>query len=159
MSYQDEMNSYNKKVKLLQKVEALDRGAKGTQGNVSGVYLLGYDETMGTYLSDRCLAVGPLKMGLPDSYTINGQLGDYKIYLLNQTIDPKQDFIIIVRGSTARILLGYRLVLTINVGLGSDQVVRLSGGLTELLTKGNGVADKPLADLLHPEDDEIKSDF
>ena len=159
MNYKDEMNSYNKEVKLLQKVEALDRGAKGTQGVVSGIYLLGYDEALRTYLSNRCLAVGPLEMGLPDIYTINGQTGDYEIYLLDQTIDPKQDFIIIVRGSTARILMGYSLVLTVNVGVGSDQVVHLSGGLSELLAKGDGVADQPLIDFLHPEDNDIKSDF
>lgn len=159
MSYQQEKQAYNTKVELLKNVEVLDAGpGKGTPAKVAGVYLLSYKSSWRDY-DLKCLAAGPFDTNLTDRLVIKGQTGDYRIYLLDKELDPDSRIIIILRGTTARILISYGVVLTFNYACDPLSVRDLAATLAVLVLKDDTTLDKLLTDLLHPQEDKTESDF
>ena len=158
MNYQQEKQAYDDRVKRLQNVEALDEGPdKGTPVKVQGVYTLAYDKVFRSYTTDDCLAAGPFEANFNDLIAINGQFGDYDIYLLDKELDPEQRIIIIRRDETARILKDYGVSLTFNYGT-PIATRNMAAALAVLLLEDDTTVDEALTALINPQEDETKSD-
>ena len=160
MTYKQEKQDYEARCEALSRLAILDRGAgEGVPIKVDAIYSLSfYDEFQGYQVSD-CLASGPFEANFDDYYTIKNQTGDYTMYLLDKELDPKHKIVIIERGSTAKILEGWRLVLTINYNCTSETVRNLSSFLSLFILKDDKTLDEALLELLHPKKDNNKSDF
>lgn len=160
MNYLQAKHAYDDQVKRLQKIETLDKGPrKGTPAKVDAVYSLAFYDSLNAYTSSECLASGSFDVNFDKLVTINGQAGDYEIYLLDEYLDPEQKIIIIQRGTTARIIKGFSVDLTFDYNCTPDATLNLAASLAILLLKGDTTVDKALIDLLHPRKDELKSDF
>ena len=159
MNYQQEKQAYDDRVKRLQKIEVLDEGpGKGTPAKVESVYSLAFYEGLRTYASSECLAAGPFDVNFDERNTINGQLGDYKIYVLDEKLDPEQKIIIVQRGTTARIIKDYGVELTFNYDCTSETTRNLAAALAILLLEDDTTVDEALIALINPQEDETKSD-
>ena len=144
----------------MQHVKVLDEGPdKGTPAKVAAVYTLTYNDNFRAYRVKNCLAVEPFDANFDKRTTINGQLGDYKIYLLDKELDPKQKIIIVQRGTTARIIKDFGVDLTFDYNCTPDDTLNLAAALAILHLRDDTTVDKALVDLLHPRKDETKSDF
>ena len=159
-NYQQEKQAYNERVKLLENIKILDRGpGKGTPVKVAAVYMLKYDDNFMGYHIKSCLAVGPFEANFDDRLVINGQLGDYEIYLLDKKLDSDQRIVIVQRDTTARIVKDLRVVLTFNYDCTPLNVQKLAAGLAKLVLDDNTTVDKALTALINPKKDDRKSDF
>ncbi|MEE6678649.1 hypothetical protein [Limosilactobacillus fermentum] len=159
MNYQQEKQAYDDRVKRLQNIEALDEGPdKGTPAKVEGVYSLAFDEVFHSYTCSECLASGPFDANFDKRTTINGQLGNYTIYVLDENLDPEQKIIIVQRGETARILKNLGVILTVNYNCTTDTVRNLAAALAILLLEDDTTVDEALTALINPQEDETKSD-
>ncbi|MGG6996886.1 UNVERIFIED_CONTAM: hypothetical protein HCY01_09515 [Limosilactobacillus fermentum] len=159
MNYQQEKQAYDDRVKRLQKIEVLDEGpGKGTPAKVESVYSLAFDEVFHSYTCSECLAAGPFDANFDKRTTINGQLGDYTIYVLDEKLDPEQKIIIVQRGETARILKNLGVILTVNYNCTTDTVRNLAAALAILLLEDDTTVDEALTALINPQEDETKSD-
>ncbi|AZA20844.1 MAG: hypothetical protein DQL95_11290 (plasmid) [Lactobacillus helveticus] len=159
MNYQQEKQAYDDRVKRLQKIEVLDEGpGKGTPAKVESVYSLAFDEDLRTYASSECLAAGPFDVNFDERNTINGQLGDYKIYVLDEKLDPEQKIIIVQLGTTARIIKDYGVELTFNYDCTPETTRNLAAALAILLLEDDTTVDEALTALINPQEDETKSD-
>ena len=159
MNYQQEKQAYDDRVKRLQKIEVLDEGpGKGTPAKVESVYSLAFYEGLRTYASSECLAAGPFDVNFDERNTINGQLGDYKIYVLDEKLDPEQKIIIVQRGTTARIIKDYGVELTFNYNCTPETTRNLAAALAILLLEDDTTVDEALIALINPQEDETKSD-
>lgn len=160
MGYQQANQAYNNHVKRLHKIEALDEGPrKGTPAKVGGVYSLTFYDSLRTYTVSECLASGPFDVNFDDLVTINGQVGNYDIYLLDEYLDPKQKIIIVQRGTTARIIKNFGVDLTFDYNCTPDATRNLAGALAILLLRDDTTVNEALIDLINPKKDETKSDF
>ena len=158
MNYLQATQGYDDQVKRLRKIEALDEGPhKGTPAKVEAVHSLTFYDS--TYISSECLASGPFDVNFDKLITINGQVGNYKIYLLDGYLDPEQKIIIVQRGTTARIIKGFSVDLTFDYNSTPEATLNLAASLAILLLNDDTTVDKALIDLLHPRKDELKSDF
>ncbi|TFZ15210.1 hypothetical protein E2P74_10200 [Limosilactobacillus fermentum] len=159
MNYQQEKQAYDDQVKRLQKIEALDKGpGKGTPAKVDAVYSLAFYNSLRTYTSSECLAAGPFDANFDQRTTINGQVDDYEIYLLDKDLDPKQKIIIVQRGTTARIINSFGVDLTFDYDCTPDTTRNLAAALAILLLEDDTTVDEALTALINPQEDETKSD-
>lgn len=160
MNYLQATQGYDDQVKRLRKIEALDKGPrKGIPGKVDAVHSLTFYDSLRTYISSECLASGPFDVNFSKLVAINGQVDNYKIYLLDGYLDPKQEIIIVQRGTTARIINDFGVDLTFDYNSTPEATRNLAASLAILLLNDNKTVDKALIDLLHPRKDKIKSDF
>jgi hypothetical protein len=160
LTYKQEKKEYEARRKALERLAVLDRGAgEGVPVKVSAIFLLSFQDDFQGYTVSECLASGPFEANFGEYYTINNQAGDYTMYLLNKELDPKHRIVIIERGSTAKILEGWRLILTINYNCTSETVRNLSSFLSLFILKDDKTLDEALLELLHPKKDKVKSDF
>ena len=160
MNYLQAKQEYDDKTKRLQRIEALDEGPrKGTPAKVDAVHSLTFSDSFHTYISSECLASGPFDVNFDNLTTINGHVGNYKIYLLDEYLDPEQKIIIVLRGTTARIIKGFSVDLTFDYNSTPEAARNLAASLAILLLNDDTTVDKALIDLLHPRKDELKSDF
>lgn len=131
MTYKQEKQDYEARCKALERLAVLDRGAgEGVPVKVDAIFLLSFHDDFQGYQVSDCLASGPFEANFGDYYTINNQVGDYTMYLLDKELDPKHKIVIIERGSTAKILEGWRLVLTFNYTCTSETVRNLASFLS-----------------------------
>lgn len=160
MTYKQEKQDYEARCEALSRLAVLDRGAdEGVPIKVDAIYLLSFRDDFQGYQVSDCLASGPFEANFGEYYTINNQVGDYTMYLLDKELDPKHEIAIIERGSTAKILKGWRLVLTVNYNCTSETVRNLSSFLSLFILKDDKTLDEALLELLRPKKDKIKSDF
>lgn len=160
MTYKQEKQEYEARRKALERLAVLDRGAgEGVPIKVDAIYLLSFHDDFQWYQVSECLASGPFDANFGEYYTINNQTGDYTMYLLDKELDPKHKIVIIERGNTAKILEGWRLILTINYNCTSESVRNLSSFLSLFILKDDKTLDEALLELLHPKKDDNKSDF
>lgn len=159
MTYKQEKKEYEARCKALERLAILDRGAnEGVPIKVDAIYLLSFQDSYQGYQVSECLASGPFDANFGEYYTINNQAGDYTMYLLDKELDPDHKIVIIERGSTAKILKGWGVVLTINYDCTSETVRNLSSFLSLFILKDKTL-DKELLELLQPKKDNNKSDF
>ncbi|WP_438439819.1 hypothetical protein ABDK69_05695 [Limosilactobacillus fermentum] len=160
MTYKQEKQDYEARREALERLAVLDQGPdEGVPVKVSAIYLLSFRDNFRGYKVSDCLASGPFEANFGEYYTINNQIGDYTMYLLDKDLDPKHKIAIIERGCTAKILKGWRLVLTVNYTCTSETVRNLSSFLGLFILKDDMTLDKALLDLLRPKKDKSKSDF
>lgn len=160
MTYQQEKQEYDARRQALERLAVLDRGAgEGVPIKVDAIFLLSFQDDFQGYQVSECLASGPFEANFDEYYTINNQTGDYTMYLLDKELDPKHKIAIIERGSTAKILKGWSLILTINYDCTSETVRNLSSFLSLFILKDDKTLDEALLELLHPKKDNNKSDF
>lgn len=160
MTYKQEKQEYEARRKALERLSILDRGAgEGVPIKVDAIFLLSFHDGFQGYQVSECLASGPFEANFGEYYTINNQTGDYTMYLLDKELDPKHEIAIIERGNTAKILEGWRLILTINYNSTSETVRNLSSFLSLFILKDDKTLDEALLELLHPKEDNNKSDF
>ena len=160
MTYKQEKQEYEARCKALEQLAVLDRGAgEGVPIKVDAIFSLSFHDDFQGYMVSDCLASGPFEANFRDYYTINNQVGDYTMYLLDKELDPKHSIVIIERGSTAKILKGWEVVLTFNYSCTSETVRNLSSFLSLFILKDKTL-DKELLELLQPKkDNNNKSDF
>lgn len=159
MTYKQDKQDYEARCEALERLAVLDRGAdEGVPIKVDAIFLLSFRNNFQGYQVSECLASGPFEANFGEYYTINNQTGDYTMYLLDKELDPKHKIAIIERGSTAKILEGWRLVLTINYNCTSETVRNLSSFLSLFILKDDKTLDEALLELLQPKKDN-KSDF
>lgn len=160
MTYKQEKQEYEARCKALERLAVLDRGAgEGVPIKVDAIFSLSFHDDFQGYMVSDCLASGPFEANFGEYYTINNQTGDYTMYLLDKALDPKHKIVIIERGSTAKILEGWRLILMINYNCTSETVRNLSSFLSLFILKDDKTLDEALLELLRPKKDKIKSDF
>lgn len=160
MTYKQEKQEYDSRVKTLQRVTILDKGpGKGTPVKVAAVYLLEYSNDLNNYISKECLALGPFDTNLDSLYTIKGQNDDYNIYLLDKELDPQQKIIIIQRGCTVKILRDYGVVLSFNYNCTPLATRSLAATLATLTLNKDSTIDKLLVHLLHTKKGVRETDF
>lgn len=160
MTYKQEKQRYEARCKALNRLAVLDKGpGKGVPVKVPAIYSLSFRDDFRGYKVSDCLASGPFEANFDEFYTINNQVGDYTIYLLDKELDPKHEIAIIERGCTAKILRGWQLVLTFNYTCTSETVRNLASFLSLFILKDDKTLDKALLDLLRPKKDKSKSDF
>lgn len=160
MTYKQEKQEYEARRKALERLAVLDRGAgEGVPIKIDAIFLLSFRDDFQGYQVSECLASGPFDANFGEYYTINNQTGGYTMYLLDKELDPKHKIVIIERGSTAKILEGWRLILTINYNCTSESVRNLSSFLSLFILKDDKTLDEALLELLHPKEDDNKSDF
>lgn len=160
MTYKQDKKEYEARRKALERLAVLDRGAgEGVPIKVDAIYSLSFHDDFQGYMVSECLASGPFEANFGEYYTIKNQTGDYTMYLLDKALDPKHKIVIIERGSTAKILEGWEVVLTINYNCTSESVRNISSFLSLFILKDDKTLDEALLELLHPKKDKIKSDF
>lgn len=160
MTYKQEKQEYEARRKALERLAVLDQGAgEGVPIKVDAIFLLSFRDGFKGYQVSECLASGPFDANFGEYYTVNNQTGDYTMYLLDKALDPKHKIAIIERGSTAKILKGWRVVLTINYNCTSETVRNLSSFLSLFILEDDKTLDEALLELLHPKEDNNKSDF
>ena len=160
MTYKQEKQEYEARCKALERLAVLDRGAdEGVPIKVDAIFLLSFQDDFQGYTVSECLVSGPFEANFGEYYTINNQPGDYTMYLLDKAFDPKHNIVIIQRGSTAKILEEWRLILTINYNCTSETAQNLSSYLSLLIIKDDKTLDAALIGLLRPKKDNNKSDF
>ncbi|MEK1308601.1 hypothetical protein HCX91_09880 [Limosilactobacillus fermentum] len=160
MTYKQEKQDYDNRIKTLKRITWLDEGPdKGIPIKVAAVYLLEYSNNLKNYISKECLAIGPLEANLNSLYAIKGQNDDYNIYLLDKELDPNQEIVILQRGCTARIIRDYGVVLSFNYNCTPLAARSLAATLATLTLNKDTTIDKVLVHLLHPKKDERETDF
>ena len=160
MTYKQEKQEYEARRKALERLAVLDQGPdEGVPIKIDAIFLLSFRDDFKGYQVSECLASGPFDANFGEYYTINNQTGDYTMYLLDKELDPKHEIAIIERGSTAKILKGWEVVLTINYNCTSETVRNLSSFLSLFILKDDKTLDEALLELLRPKKDKNKSDF